>query len=54
MFRVYEVFNSDGKKFLRYESTDKFDCEVYVYNHQYDYGALLNGKSKLVIEEVQQ
>lgn len=58
MFRVYEVFNQDGnkflsgKKFLRFESTDKFECEVYVYHHKYDYGALLNGKSKLIIEEV--
>ena len=51
MFRVYEVFESDGKRFLRYESTDKFDCEVYVSHHQYDYGALSRGKSKLVIEE---
>jgi hypothetical protein len=52
MFVVYEVFKTDGKKFYRFESEDKFDCEVYVYHHIYDYGALLNGKSILVIEEV--
>ena len=52
MFAVYEVFKTDGKRFLMYESTDKFDCEVYVYNHKYDYGALLNGDSELIIEEL--
>lgn len=52
MFAVYEVFNSDGKRFLRYESDDKFDCEVYVEHHKYDYCAVLNGESKLIIEEV--
>ena len=51
MFRVYEVFYSDGKKFLRFECEDRFTCEVYVEHHKYDYGAILNGASHLVIEE---
>ena len=51
MFVVHEVFKSDGKKFLRYQSEDKFDCEVYVFHHQYDYGAILNGDSQLIISE---
>ena len=52
MFVVNEVFNTDGKKFHRFESEDKFTCEVYVDHHKYDYGALLNGDSELIIEEV--
>lgn len=51
MFSVYEVFKSDGKKFLRFQSDDKFECEVFVDHHKYDHGALLNGKSELIIEE---
>lgn len=51
MFVVYEIFKTDGKKFFRFESEDKFTCEVYVDHHKYDYGALLNGKSELIIEE---
>lgn len=46
MFIVYEIFKKDGKKFFRFESKDKFDCEVYVYHHQYE-----NKKSNLIIEE---
>ena len=53
MFVVYEVFKADGKKFFRFESEDKFTCEVYVDHHKYDYGALLNGASVLIIEEIQ-
>lgn len=52
MFVVYEVFKADGKKFLRFKDEDKFNCEVYAYQHKYDYGAILNGKSYLVIEEI--
>lgn len=54
MFTVYEIFKDDGKKFFRFESEDRFDCEVYVSHHCYDAGALRNGKSVLVIlpEEV--
>lgn len=36
MFIVYEIF-PDGKKFFRFESKDRFDCEVYVYHHKYDH-----------------
>ena len=50
-YSVYEIFKSDGKKFLRFSSEDKFTCEVYVDHHKYDYGALLNGTSELVIVE---
>lgn len=42
MYIVYEVFKSDEKKFYRYESKDRFDCEVYIEHHKYDYGAILN------------
>lgn len=51
MFTVYEVFKTDGKKFRRFSSDNRFDCEVYVDHHKYDYGAILNGKSELTIEE---
>lgn len=44
-FAVYEVF-PDGKKFLRMQSSDRFDCEVYAEQHKYDHKV-----SKLVIEE---
>lgn len=53
MFVVYEVFKSDGKKLLRFKNEDKFTCEVYVDRHKYDYGALLNGASELVIEKIE-
>lgn len=52
-YRVLEVFKSDEKRFLRFESDDKLECEVYVYRHRYDHGALLNGASELVIEETE-
>lgn len=51
MFTVYEVFKADAKKFLRFESDDRFECEVYVSNHCYDYGSLLKGYSNLIIVE---
>lgn len=44
MYRVYEVF-PDGKRFFRFESNDKFECEVYVYHHEYDCKY-----SKLIVE----
>lgn len=50
MFTVYEVFKKDGKKFWRFESKDEFTCEVWVDHHRYDYGALNNGDSELIIE----
>lgn len=43
-YAVYEVF-PDGKKFFRFGSEDHFECEVYVYHHEYDHR-----ESKLVIE----
>ena len=46
-YTVYEVF-PDGKKFFRYESDDRFDCEVYVSHHWYDHP---NASSKLIIED---
>ena len=48
-YAVYEVF-PDGKKFLRFESDDLFDCEVYVNNHCYEY-QVMRANSKLVIED---
>lgn len=36
MFAVYEIF-PDGKKFFRFESDDRFECEVYVDHHKYDH-----------------
>jgi hypothetical protein len=50
MFVVYEVFKADGKKFYRFQSEDKFDCMVYVDHHKYDFGAISNGDSELVIK----
>lgn len=44
-YTVYEVF-PDGKKFFRFESDDHFECEVYVYHHEYDHR-----ESKLIIED---
>ena len=51
MFIVYEIFKSDEKKFFRFESEDRFECEVYVSNHCYDSTALRKGNSVMVIEE---
>lgn len=44
-YTVYEVF-PDGKQFFRFESDDRFECEVYVAHHKYDHKV-----SKLIIEE---
>ena len=49
MFTVFEVF-PDGKKLFRFESNDRFDCEVYINNHYYDY-CVMRANSKLVIED---
>lgn len=46
---VYEVM-PDGKKYFRFESDDRFDCEVYVEHHKYDY-SVMRAHSKLVIED---
>ena len=53
MFKVYEIFKADGKRVFRFESDDRFACEVYVSHHCYDCGALRKGKSRLVIEEAE-
>ena len=50
MYAVYEVFD-DGKRFLLFEHSDRFTCEVYVYNHQDATTALRNRWSRLVIEK---
>ena len=34
-YQVFEVF-PDGKKFFRFESADRFECEVYIEHHKYD------------------
>lgn len=44
LYTIYEVF-PDGKKFFRFESNDRFECEVYVEHHKYD-----SRIGKLVIE----
>lgn len=49
MFRVYEVFKSDGKGFLAYEHRDKFDCEVWIRNHECDTKSVVNGLAEFVI-----
>ncbi len=36
MFKVFLVDESNGNYYNRYESYDRFDCEVYVYRHKYD------------------
>lgn len=41
IFAVYEVF-PDGKKFFRFESNDRFECEVYVDHHKYDWNRVHN------------
>lgn len=48
-YTVYEIM-PDGKKFFRFESNDRFDCEVYINNHCYDYN-VMRANSALVIEE---
>ena len=49
MYRVYEEFKSDGKRFFRFESADRFECEVWVDHHQYE-RAVCNGWSQFVVE----
>lgn len=51
MFKVIEVFKNDGQKFVRFESNDKFECEVWIAHFQYEIPAVLNGRSELIIEE---
>ena len=45
LYQVYEVFE-DGKRFFKFESNDKFECEVFVAHHQYDHR-----ESRLVIDD---
>ena len=45
-YTVYEEF-PDGKRFFRFENEDRFECEVYVFQHKYDRGV----SGKLIIEE---
>lgn len=47
-YTVYEIF-PDGKCFWRFESEDKFECEVYVGHHKYDNP---RSKSTLIIARV--
>lgn len=40
MFIVYEIGKKDkpyddGKNFYRFESADRFECEIYVDHHKY-------------------
>lgn len=51
MFVVYEVFNSDGKRFPMFYHKDRFDCEVWAANHSLDMISVQAGRAKLVIEE---
>ena len=36
MFVVYLVDEFNGNTYKRYESTDRFDCEVWVDHHKYN------------------
>lgn len=45
---VLEVF-PDNHKIQRYSNDDKFECEVYISQHEYDY-SVVRAKSKLIIE----
>jgi hypothetical protein len=48
MYKVFEIF-PDGAKILRFENCDRFECEVYIAHHQYDY-SIIRAKSTLTIE----
>lgn len=49
MFVVYEVMPTDGKRFPRFESDWMYECEVWIYQHQYDIDIIRAG-SKLEID----
>ena len=51
-FTVYEVF-ADNKQYLKFESDNRIDCEVYVNNHQYDrrFAPTDPNHSRLVIDD---
>lgn len=52
IFRVYEIFKSDGKKFLLFESEDHFTCEVMASRYQCDSRAVGDGRAYIQIEEI--
>lgn len=51
-YGVFEVFKSDGKRYLLYTHDDKFTCECWATNHDDCTTALRNGSSFLIIEEL--
>lgn len=50
MFCVYEVFKSDGKRFLRFCHPDRFTCECWCRNEGSVLLSVLRGRAYLVIE----
>ena len=48
MYKVYLVDEITGNSFEKYAHADKFDCEVYVYQHEYE----IPKKCHYEIEEV--
>lgn len=53
MYRVYEVFTRDGRKYLLFEHRDYFECFCWSQNHEECTNALKNRWSFLQIEEVE-
>lgn len=51
MYNVYEVFKSDGKRFLLFQHEDHFSCEVWARNHFDCTTALHRGFSELIIKK---
>lgn len=50
MFKVYEVFNNDGKRFLVYQHRYKFDCLCWIENHRCSWSTVVNQKAHFEIE----
>lgn len=50
-YGVFEVF-PDGKRYLLHDSTSRFDCEVYVFNHGDATTALRTRNAHLEITEI--
>ena len=48
-YTVCEV-HKDGKTYERFISTDRFECEVYVAHHKYDYG-ITRSDSRLIVKD---
>ena len=51
MFNVYETFKKDGKQFLVFSASDRFDCEVWVANHSCDWTTVVRGDATFLITD---